>query len=178
MRAWETAASEGLGNLLNLVADEHLERNLRALRRSHGDRFKRLARRSRSSTPTPRCAVDLMFRALGARAFQVLTAVRLEVARAMPGSVRVAAGRLLLELEKAGSSFGRFRAGASHGAGEPTWRSPGRGGARAVRKEIPAVVHEELLGVARTLRAIFGGEAALLAFLDQDSNLSPDHPRP
>ena len=34
--------AEGIGHLLNLIADEHLERNLRALDRTYGDRLKRL----------------------------------------------------------------------------------------------------------------------------------------
>jgi hypothetical protein len=39
---WKRAHAEGLGHLLNLIADEHLERNLRALQPAYGDRLKRL----------------------------------------------------------------------------------------------------------------------------------------
>ena len=40
---WQQAEREGLGRLLNLVADEHLERNLRARERRFGDLLKVLA---------------------------------------------------------------------------------------------------------------------------------------
>ncbi|HEY0252436.1 MAG TPA: hypothetical protein VGC41_12965, partial [Kofleriaceae bacterium] len=39
---WAKAHHEGVGHLLNLVADEHLERNLRATNAEYGDRLKRL----------------------------------------------------------------------------------------------------------------------------------------
>src|SRR5262249_55068333 len=40
--AWQAAEKEGLFGLLNTVADEHLERNLRGVDAAFGDRLKRL----------------------------------------------------------------------------------------------------------------------------------------
>ena len=40
---WEQSEKEGLQRLLNLVSDEHLERNLRARDRHFGDQLKQLA---------------------------------------------------------------------------------------------------------------------------------------
>src|SRR5690606_20978476 len=39
---WKRAHAEGIGYFLNLIADEHLERNLRAIDPAYGDRLKRL----------------------------------------------------------------------------------------------------------------------------------------
>ena len=39
---WKRADRQGIGRLLNLVADEHLERNLRAMDQTYGDKLKRL----------------------------------------------------------------------------------------------------------------------------------------
>ena len=41
-RLWKQAHAEGIGHLLNLIADEHLERNLRGVDPAYGDRLKRL----------------------------------------------------------------------------------------------------------------------------------------
>src|SRR5262249_38707804 len=40
---WDEADQQGLGRLLNLVSDEHLERNLRARDQTFGDQLKQLA---------------------------------------------------------------------------------------------------------------------------------------
>ncbi len=58
---WKQAHAEGLGHLPNLVADEHLERNLRALDPAYGDRLKRLDafafHHAAEEIPSRRCSI-------------------------------------------------------------------------------------------------------------------------
>jgi hypothetical protein len=80
LRVWEQSEREGLHRLLNLVSDEHLERNLRALDRRFGDQLKQLAAYAFQHT-SREIAVDHLLNSLGIHAWAVLTSSRLGVAR-------------------------------------------------------------------------------------------------
>ncbi|MEO0812777.1 MAG: hypothetical protein AAFY60_07935, partial [Myxococcota bacterium] len=99
---WNRAQRAGLHKLLNLVADEHLERNIRAEREEDGNRLKTLAtyafQRRQSEMP-----VETLLNVLGFRAFDVLKAAKLEVARD-PDCVELKLGETLRALEAQGSS--------------------------------------------------------------------------
>lgn len=161
-KAWAAAAEDKLQPLLNIVTDEHLERNLRAKSAEYGDRLKTLGafafNHQQNEIP-----VSVLLPSLGKHAAAVLAAVPLGVAR-KPGCVRVTRGALLRELDRTGSSFARFfralRLGLGNRAGDPQVAAglalfqglPFR------KSDMPA-----LLGITRKLREIFGQEVELLA---------------
>jgi len=103
---WEKAQRAGLGSLLNLVADEHLERNLRALEPEYGDRLKRLATYAFQHLSRD-VEVPRLLHVFGLGAFAALSARRLEVAE-RPGSVRLRSGLVLNELDRSGHPLARF----------------------------------------------------------------------
>jgi hypothetical protein len=163
-RVWREAHAERIGGLLNLIADEHLERRLRALDAGFGDRLKRLAawaflHRPRELDVFALCAT------LGARAGRVLASTSLGVARS--GSrVVVESGALLAALERGGHAFARFVRALRMGLGN-RHRDPlvaralaevaGGAGARSLKdREVG-----DLLGLARALQEIFGWQARL-----------------
>lgn len=161
---WSAAQAEGIGGLLNLVADEHLERNLRALDASFGDRLKRLASYAfqRSERELP---LGALLDALGGRACEVLTATPLGLARS-DGAVAVGSGAVLSAMERAGLPFARFvralRMGLGNRHGDPRVAAAlalFRGAAHRHR------TMAEMLEVTRTLRDLFGWEASLVETL-------------
>ncbi len=156
---WARADAARLGRLLNLVADEHLERNLRAVDASFGDRLKRLAAHAFQHAHRE-IDVALLVRALGARTFAVLSACRLSAAR-RPSAVRVETGAVLGELERMGSSFAKFmralRMGLGHRHGDPRVDEALSLFGRGFKRE----AMEGLWTITLELRRIFGGEATL-----------------
>ena len=142
-RAWKKAARKHLGPLLNLVADEHLERNLRSVDRGFGDKLKKLAAYAFQHSDKE-VEVDVLLDALQAHSFDVLSKTPLEIAR-NPQAVRVAGGRVLVQMEKLGSSFARFVRALRMGLGNRHKRSEGGRGARTVQ---------------RLVQGIYGGRAA------------------
>lgn len=156
---WARADAARLGRLLNLVADEHLERNLRAIDASFGDRLKRLAAHAFQHADRE-IDVALLVRALGARTFAVLSVCRLSAAR-RPSAVRVETGAVLGELERAGSSFAKFiralRMGLGHRHGDPKVDEALALFGRGFKRE----GMEGLWTITLELRRIFGAEAAL-----------------
>jgi len=163
LAAAAAAREEGFFPLLNLVQDEHLERNLRAIDPAMGDPLKRLAAYGFQHAPRERLVPNLL-ETLGSRAFPVLTSVRLSVAR-HAGHVVVQAGRVLRQLEKRGGSFPRFVRALRMGLG-------GRGADAKTTEALalfgPGFRHSDggrLLAIARELRRIFGEEARLLELL-------------
>jgi hypothetical protein len=167
LAVWKQADKEGLGKLLNLVADEHLERNLRHRHARYGDLLKTLnayAFQHQAREVDVRYLLNL----LGERAFAVLTRVNLGAGRLANG-VTISSGRLLRELDAAGLSFARFfralRLGLGNRAGDPRVAQ-----ALALFKgRFRQATMPQLLEIARKLREIFGSETSLL-----DMGYSPD----
>jgi hypothetical protein len=158
--AWDAAQKEGIFGLLNLVADEHLERNLRALSADYGDRLKRLASYAFQHTMKEILVADLLA-ALGGHAFGVLTQTRLEVAR-REGYARVHSGPLLLALERSGRSFPRFMRALRMGLGN-RHKDPLVDAALDLFKgNHKRRSMQELLDVARKLRDLFGWQASIV----------------
>lgn len=158
-RAWKTAEKEGIFGLLNTLADEHLERNLRGVDPSYGDRLKRLGAHAfqHASKDVP---VGDLLESLGGRAFEVLTQTKLEVARD-EGCVRLSSGALLLHMERSGLAFTRFFRALRMGLGDrhddPLVRE-----ALALCKGIKKRTMPELLDLARRLRQMFGWQTQLV----------------
>jgi hypothetical protein len=105
-RVWRRAQRRGLFGLLNLVADEHLERNLRALDPAFGDRLKRLVSHAFQHASSTHAVRPLLDRLLG-RGAQVLTATTLGPAYPAD-SIVVHRGQLARDLDRLGDSFARF----------------------------------------------------------------------
>lgn len=121
LEVWDRASKQGCAQLLNLVLDEHLERNLRARDEAYGNDLKTLAtyafQRARREMP-----VLQLIEQLGPFALTVLTGTRIEVGRE-EDAVRVELGALLRAMERQGSSFSRFvralRMGLGNRHGDP-----------------------------------------------------------
>ncbi len=169
---WKTAENESLFKLLNLVSDEHLERNLRAKDRGFGNKLKRLAayafQRSHNEV-----SVEQLLGGLQARAFEVLTRSKLRVARDK-ASVAIDNGQLLFEMERAGMSFPRFFRALRMGLGN-RHDDPKVDEALALFKmKFRKSSMDRLLDIARELRRIFGDETCLLDSFGQDAVLGGD----
>src|SRR3569623_3749093 len=76
---WKKAHQEGIGHLLNLIADEHLERNLRAVSPEYGDRLLRLGAYAFQHAPQE-IKLATLLDALRAGAARALTARPLDEA--------------------------------------------------------------------------------------------------
>lgn len=170
--AWDTAQKEGIFGLLNLVADEHLERNLRAVSAEYGDRLKRLAAYAFQHADKEIAVAELLA-GLGGCAFQVLTATRVEVAR-RDEHVRVSSGPLLYAIERAGRSFPRFmralRMGLGNRHNDPVVEvalAHFKSGHR--RRSM-----KDLLELARKLRDLFGWQASLVESFGPHESLPSD----
>lgn len=151
---WRRAQRHGLHSLLNLVADEHLERRVRALDPEYGDRLKRLATYAFQflSRDVP---VGTALHAFGPRAFEALNARPLEVADA-PDAVRLRSGTILSELDRLGHPMARFvralRMGMGNRTGDPQLERAlalFKGGFRHADMA-------ELLDIAKQLAQIYG----------------------
>lgn len=171
-RIWQEAQRRGIGGLLNLVADEHLERNLRSVDAGYGDRLKRLAawafRHSTREIPVR----DLLAMLQG-QSFEVLTRCRLRAARDA-AAVRVDNGPLLQEMERAGMRFAKFVRALRMGLGR--------------RHEDPVVDEalglfgkafrrgdmQRLLDVTVRLRELFGWETRLVEHFGGHESIEGD----
>lgn len=103
---WGKAQKEGLGSILNLVADEHLERNLRATDSAYGDRLKRLAAYAFAHSNREFEIARLLGMLMGS-AFEALSEKPLDVAF-HPNAVVVSGGQILRQLDRRGHGFARF----------------------------------------------------------------------
>lgn len=161
--AWDDlqneVAKENLHSLLNLVQDEHLERNLRSIDTEWGDSLKILAAWAFQRT-NREIGVQELLALTGPYAFRVLTRAGLGPARERT-KVAINSGRLLRELEAHGSSFSRFlralRMGLGNRSGDPKVAEALALFGRSFRDAGPA----ELVNVARELRRIFGDDSAV-----------------
>jgi hypothetical protein len=169
---WEEAERERMHRLLNLVSDEHLERNLRARDGAFGDQLKQLAAYAFQHTGRE-VDVNALLGGLRGRAFAVLSNTHLGVAR-KSGCVSVSSGRILLQMEKAGLSFARFfralRMGLGNRHGDPKVAE----GLALFKGDFRQSTMPELLETARKLREIFGDETDLLDTFNQDLALGGD----
>ena len=118
---WNKAHKEGIGHLLNLVADEHLERNLRAINPEYGDRLKRLGAYAFQHA-LQEIAVPVLLDSLRGSAAPALINAELGVGFA-ENSVRLRRGHILGELDRAGHPLARFarayRLGFGNRSGDP-----------------------------------------------------------
>lgn len=112
---WKQAHAEGLGHLLNLVADEHLERNLRAVDRAYGDRLKRLDAYAFQHA-AQELKIELLLEALRGSTARALIDIELGVAFD-EDSVRLRRGAVLASLERAGHPLARFARALRMGLG-------------------------------------------------------------
>lgn len=159
-KVWAEAEKEGLHGLLNLVADEHLERNLRAIDQDYGDRLKRLAAFAFQHT-SREIVVDTLLGHLGGRTFEVLSTTRLGVAKD-DTSVLVESGTLLSMMERQGLAFSRFVRALRMGLGN---RHDDPRVARALALFQGRFRHSEmkdLMTITRELKSIFGWETQLV----------------
>ena len=118
---WKRAQARGLHGVLNLVADEHLERNLRSFRAEYGDRLKRLAAHAFLHTERD-LDWNWLLDTLGAASFAILASKPTAPAH-LPGQLRVDRGDLLQALETGGSSWARFARALRMGLGD-RWNDP------------------------------------------------------
>ena len=118
---WRRAHQEGIGHLLNLVADEHLERNLRAIDAEYGDRLKRLGAHAFLHSSREE-NVEVLLGVLLGGAVETLTTVQLGVAHD-PACVEIASGALLRALDWREGSFTRFLRALRLGQGN-RWNDP------------------------------------------------------
>ena len=171
-RVWTKARTQGLGELLNLVADEHLERNLAAHSADFANYFRRLAAYAFQYSCREIATAEL-FRVAGGQAFRILTRCRLRPGRTA-ASVSVANGQLLRAMEQSGMSFSRFvralRMGLGNRSGDPKV-------AEALKLFGPGFRHgtmTSLLAIAGELKRIFGSEVEMLGFAGQDRTFAAD----
>lgn len=168
-RVWRRAQRSGLHRVLNLVADEHLERNLRAQDPAYGDRLKRLCAYAFAHSARE-LQVEAALRMLLGAAFEVLSAEALGVAFD-PTCVQVERGALLRELDRRGHAFARFVRALRMGLGdrhedEQLQRALSlfRGGFRHLDMEgLYEVVLKlaEIYGGSQALAQVFGGHEDL-----------------
>lgn len=170
---WQQAEAEKMHPLLNLVSDEHLERNLRARDANFGDQLKMLGAFAFQHTARE-VPVETLLNALRSQAFAVLSQTSLGVAR-KHGCVSVNSGRILAQMERAGVSFARFvralRMGLGNRHGDPKV-------ALALDlfkgQRFRESSMDRLMEIARKLREIFGEETDLLNTFNQDAALLGD----
>jgi hypothetical protein len=105
-KVWKRAHKEGIGSILNLVADEHLERNLRAVEPEYGDKLKRLAAYAFQHAERE-VKIESLFSMLLASTGAALCERPLGVAFDEE-SVEVVGGQILRELDRTGHPFARF----------------------------------------------------------------------
>jgi hypothetical protein len=166
---WRRAEKDGLGPLLNLVADEHLERNLRAMDAEHGDRLKQLSAHAFLHA-SREVGVQSLLDALLGGACEALTDVALGVAHRVD-AVEIESGSLLRVLAWREGSFARFVRALRLGQGN-RWNDPlvekalahfGAGFRRLDMAGLFAVTQAvaELFGGRHAVAALFGGHESI-----------------
>lgn len=167
LQVWKQSEQEGLQKLLNLVSDEHLERNLRSQDRSFGDQLKLLAAYAFQHT-SRQLPVENLLSAMQHHAFQVLSSAPLEVAKKW-GCVTVLNGRILLQMEKVGLSFARFVRALRMGLGNRHDDPRVEKGLALFKDRFRRSDMPKLYEVTKELRNIFGSETDILNSFDQDA---------
>jgi len=166
---WKRAHDEGIGHLLNLIADEHLERNLRGVDRAYGDRLKRLDAYA-FQHGAHEIRVDVLLDCLRGSAAAALSNTRLEVAFD-EHSLRLRRGAVLGELERTGHPLARFaralRMGLGNRHGDPAVATALELCGPNLRKHDMQGLYDltvrisELFGGACSIARVFGGSEGL-----------------
>jgi hypothetical protein len=151
---WAKAHKEGVGHLLNLVADEHLERNLRAIDPAYGDRLKRLGAYAFQHAPQ-QIAVPVLLGSLRGSTAPALIKSKLEVGFA-ENSVRLRRGHVLGELDRAGHPLARFARAFRLGLGNRS-NDPKVAEALALAQGIRDMDMQQLYDLTWKLAHLFGG---------------------
>ena len=155
---WKRAHDEGLGHLLNLIADEHLERNLRGVSRDYGDRLKRLDAFA-FQHGAHEIQVVVLLEALRGSAAAALIGTPLEVAFD-EYSVRLRRGAVLTELERAGHPLARFARALRMGLGNRTG-DPLVAQALALCTNLRKLDMQGLYDLTVKIAELFGGAVAI-----------------
>ena len=170
MAIWKQAHEEGLGRLLNLVADEHLERNLRGVDPSYGDRLKRLGAYAFQHA-AQEIKVHFLLSCLRGSAAPALIATPLEVAFDEE-SVKVRRGATLAELDRIGHPLARFARALRLGLGN-RHRDPRVAAALELcGKDLRKLDMAGLYELTRKLAALFGGAVAVSRVFGGPEDLS------
>ncbi|HWO21983.1 MAG TPA: hypothetical protein VNO30_24645 [Kofleriaceae bacterium] len=156
---WQQAHKEGLGHLLNLVADEHLERNLRAIDPAYGDRLKRLGAFAFHHA-AEEIGVAVLLGCLRGHTARALIAAEPEVAFD-EGSLRLRRGAVLAELDRAGHPLARFsralRMGLGNRSGDPLIAAALELCGKGLRRQGMRGLYD----LTRQLAGMFGGAIAV-----------------
>ncbi len=156
---WKQAHAEGIGHLLNLVADEHLERNLRAVDRSYGDRLKRLGAYAFQHA-AQELPIKLLLESLRGSTARALIEIELGVAFD-DGAVRIRRGAILADLEHAGHPLARFARALRMGLGN-RFDDPRIAAALGMcGKDLRKLDMRGLYELTKRLAAMFGGSIAV-----------------
>jgi hypothetical protein len=164
---WKQADRDGLGRLLNVVADEHLERNLRAVDVVFGNQLKRLGAYAFNRGATD-FAVQNLIESLAGSTLAVLSEHPPAVSRD-PYCVRIQGGLTLQTLEKRGQSFARFFRALRLGLGN---RHDDPKVAEALALFGKSFRHLDMAGlmkIVHELRRIFAEDTNLIRWLNQDT---------
>jgi len=151
---WAKAHKEGIGHLLNLVADEHLERNLRAIDPSYGDRLKRLGAYAFQHA-AQEIAVQVLLNSLRGAAAPALIRTPLEVGFA-ENAVKLRRGQVLGELDRHGHALARFARAFRLGLGN-RMNDPKLAEALALAQGIRDMDMPQMYELTQKLAALFGG---------------------
>ena len=168
---WKQAEDENLMLVLNLVADEHLERNLRAKAQEFGDSLKSLSSYAFQHSNYEADFLSLL-QYLGVRAFTVLSTTKCQAAR-QDGHIFISVGKVFFELESQGLSFARFIRALRMGLGNRHRDHKVSNALQLFKKR--SFRHssmEGLLDTARKLKVLFGHETELLSVLSQENTTS------
>ncbi len=152
---WKQAHAEGIGHFLNLIADEHLERNLRAHDPAYGDRLKRLGAYAFHHAPQEIKLASLTRSLRGATA-AALIAADLGVAYDET-AVRLRRGAVLTELDRVGHPVARFARSLRMGLGNRTGDPLNAAALAMCGKELRALDMQGLYDLTRRLVSLFGG---------------------
>ncbi|HEY4176102.1 MAG TPA: vWA domain-containing protein [Kofleriaceae bacterium] len=155
---WKRAHAEGLGHLLNLIADEHLERNLRGVEPEYGDRLKRLGAYAFQHAPQEMKVTSLLQSLRGSSA-RALIGTELEVAFDEE-SVRLRRGAILSQLEKHGHPLARFSRALRMNLGNRYADPLVAAALDLIPKDLKRLSMMEMYELTKKLAEMFGGATA------------------
>jgi hypothetical protein len=145
--------------VLNLVADEHLERNLRSWRADYGDRLKRLAAHAFLHAERDLDWEWLLDR-LGASSFAILSSKPTAPAHHRT-QLRISRGDLLQALEAGGSSWPRFARSLRMGLGDRWDDAKVQAGLELFKGRFRHADMAELWRITEALASLFADELPL-----------------